>query len=33
MTWLSLFPNLRILRVNPRLPRVRNVPEGVTISA
>ncbi|MGW2285957.1 hypothetical protein [Streptomyces phaeochromogenes] len=33
MSWLSLFPNLRVLRVNPRLPRVRNVPEGVTITA
>ncbi|MEU9785823.1 hypothetical protein AB0H92_33490 [Streptomyces phaeochromogenes] len=33
MSWLSLFPNLQVLRVNPRLPRVRNVPEGVTITA
>ncbi|MPY64654.1 NACHT domain-containing protein, partial [Streptomyces spongiae] len=33
MSWLSRFPNLRVLRVNPRLPRVRNVPEGVTITA
>ncbi|MGW7069597.1 NACHT domain-containing protein [Streptomyces sp. NPDC054855] len=33
MSWLSRFPNLTVLRVNPRLPRVRNVPEGVTITA
>ncbi|MGP4049227.1 hypothetical protein [Streptomyces sp. 2A115] len=33
MTWLSGFPDLRVLRVNPRLPRVRNVPEGVRITA
>ncbi|WP_151477667.1 NACHT domain-containing protein [Streptomyces albicerus] len=33
MSWLSRFPRLRVLRVNPRLPRVRNVPEGVTITA
>jgi hypothetical protein len=33
MSWLSRFPNLRVLRVNPRLPRVRNVPEGVRITA
>ncbi|MEW2388992.1 NACHT domain-containing protein [Streptomyces venezuelae] len=33
MSWLSRFPGLRVLRVNPRLPRVRNVPEGVTITA
>ncbi|MFF1380749.1 NACHT domain-containing protein [Streptomyces sp. NPDC058308] len=33
MAWLARFPHLRVLRVNPRLPRVRNVPEGVTITA
>ncbi|MEV0257948.1 NACHT domain-containing protein [Streptomyces sp. NPDC050732] len=33
MSWLARFPALRVLRVNPRLPRVRNVPEGVTITA
>ncbi|WP_190083953.1 NACHT domain-containing protein [Streptomyces longisporoflavus] len=33
MSWLSRFPNLSVLRVNPRLPRVRNVPEGVTITS
>ncbi|TPQ20814.1 NACHT domain-containing protein [Streptomyces sporangiiformans] len=33
MSWLSRFPHLRVLRVNPRLPRVRNVPEGVRITA
>ncbi|MFE0101459.1 NACHT domain-containing protein [Streptomyces sp. NPDC059009] len=33
MAWLAHFPNLRVLRVNPRLPRVRNVPEGITITA
>ncbi|MEU6125479.1 NACHT domain-containing protein [Streptomyces sp. NPDC047123] len=33
MAWLARFPGLRVLRVNPRLPRVRNVPEGVTITA
>ncbi|MCX4665376.1 NACHT domain-containing protein [Streptomyces sp. NBC_01381] len=33
MSWLTGFPNLSVLRVNPRLPRVRNVPEGVTITS
>ncbi|MEV7193840.1 NACHT domain-containing protein [Streptomyces sp. NPDC093510] len=33
MSWLARFPALRVLRVNPRLPRVRNVPEGVSITA
>ncbi|GGZ99380.1 NACHT domain-containing protein [Streptomyces bluensis] len=33
MSWLSEFTHLQVLRVNPRLPRVRNVPEGVTITA
>ncbi|MGW2170472.1 NACHT domain-containing protein [Streptomyces sp. NPDC001705] len=33
VSWLSHFPRLRILRVNPRLPRVRNVPDGVEITA
>ncbi|MFI2617683.1 NACHT domain-containing protein [Streptomyces sp. NPDC018584] len=33
MSWLARFPVLRVLRVNPRLPRLRNVPEGVTITA
>ncbi|MFH8490366.1 NACHT domain-containing protein [Streptomyces longisporoflavus] len=33
MSWLSRFPNLSVLRVNPRLPRVRNVPEGITITS
>ncbi|MGW4922147.1 NACHT domain-containing protein [Streptomyces parvulus] len=33
VSWLSRFPRLRVLRVNPRLPRVRNVPEGVEITA
>ncbi|TGB05719.1 NACHT domain-containing protein [Streptomyces sp. MZ04] len=33
MSWLAGFPNLSVLRVNPRLPRVRNVPEGVTITS
>lgn len=33
VSWLSHFPRLRVLRVNPRLPRVRNVPEGVEITA
>lgn len=33
VSWLSGFPRLRVLRVNPRLPRVRNVPDGVEITA
>ncbi|GAA4010400.1 NACHT domain-containing protein [Streptomyces marokkonensis] len=33
LSWLSVFPRLRVLRVNPRLPRVRNVPDGVDITA
>ncbi|WND36002.1 NACHT domain-containing protein [Streptomyces sp. BB1-1-1] len=33
VSWLSGFPRLRVLRVNPRLPRVRNVPNGVQITA
>lgn len=33
MSWLARFPNLSVLRVNPRLPRVRNVPEGITITS
>ncbi|MGW7277983.1 NACHT domain-containing protein [Streptomyces sp. NPDC054844] len=33
VSWLSGFPRLRVLRVNPRLPRVRNVPNGVEITA
>ncbi|MEV0527208.1 NACHT domain-containing protein [Streptomyces sp. NPDC050439] len=33
MSWLSRFPNLSVLRVNPRLRRVRNVPEGITITS
>ncbi|MFC7887217.1 NACHT domain-containing protein [Streptomyces sp. NPDC057376] len=33
LSWLSGFPRLRVLRVNPRLPRVRNVPDGVEITA
>ncbi|MEG3628394.1 NACHT domain-containing protein [Streptomyces poriticola] len=33
VSWLSRFPRLRVLRVNPRLPRVRNVPSGVEITA
>ncbi|MFR9795236.1 NACHT domain-containing protein [Streptomyces sp. MS06] len=33
VSWLSGFPRLRVLRVNPRLPRVRNVPEGVEITS
>ncbi|GAA2104902.1 NACHT domain-containing protein [Streptomyces albiaxialis] len=31
MDWLSAFPHLTTLRVNPRLPRVTGVPEGVRI--
>ncbi|MGW8381097.1 NACHT domain-containing protein [Streptomyces sp. ODS28] len=31
MTWLTAFPHLRTLRINPRLPRVTGVPEGVRI--
>ncbi|MTE20394.1 NACHT domain-containing protein [Streptomyces sp. TRM43335] len=31
MGWLSAFPRLRALRVNPRLPRVSGVPEGIRI--
>ncbi|MET7360610.1 hypothetical protein ABZS76_19470 [Streptomyces sp. NPDC005562] len=30
---LVRLPVLRVLRVNPRLPRVRNVPERITITA
>ena len=33
VSWLSGLPRLRVLRVNPRLPRVRNVPNGVEITA
>ena len=33
MEWLSAFPSLTTLRVNPRLPRVSGVPEGVRIIA
>ncbi|MFC4495237.1 NACHT domain-containing protein [Streptomyces ovatisporus] len=33
MEWLSAFPALTTLRVNPRLPRVSGVPEGVRIIA
>ncbi|MFJ8805708.1 hypothetical protein [Streptomyces sp. NPDC102490] len=33
VSWLTGFPRLRVLRVNPRLPRVRNVPDGVEITA
>ncbi|MEU7213713.1 NACHT domain-containing protein [Streptomyces sp. NPDC044989] len=33
VSWLSGLPRLRVLRVNPRLPRVRNVPDGVEITA
>ncbi|MBZ6132981.1 NACHT domain-containing protein [Streptomyces olivaceus] len=33
VSWLAGFPRLRLLRVNPRLPRVRNVPDGVEITA
>ncbi|MFE1027264.1 NACHT domain-containing protein [Streptomyces sp. NPDC058818] len=33
VSWLSGFPRLRVLRVNPRLPRVWNVPNGVEITA
>ncbi|MEV5980854.1 NACHT domain-containing protein [Streptomyces sp. NPDC052114] len=33
MSWLDRLPALRVLRVNPRLPRLRNVPEGITITA
>lgn len=33
MEWLSAFPALTTLRVNPRLPRVSGVPEGVRILA
>jgi hypothetical protein len=31
MEWLSAFPSLTTLRVNPRLPRVSGVPDGVRI--
>ncbi|NSC23179.1 NACHT domain-containing protein [Streptomyces albus subsp. chlorinus] len=31
MGWLAAFPNLTTLRVNPRLPRVTGVPEGIRI--
>jgi hypothetical protein len=31
MEWLEAFPRLTTLRVNPRLPRVTGVPEGVRI--
>lgn len=31
MEWLSAFPKLTTLRVNPRLPRVSGVPEGIRI--
>lgn len=33
MEWLSEFPSLTTLRVNPRLPRVSGVPDGVRIIA
>ncbi|WP_314178320.1 NACHT domain-containing protein [Streptomyces winkii] len=33
MEWLSEFPSLTTLRVNPRLPRVSGVPHGVRIIA
>lgn len=31
MEWLSAFPHLTTLRVNPRLPRVSGVPDGIRI--
>ncbi|MCF6523681.1 NACHT domain-containing NTPase [Streptomyces sp. JJ36] len=31
MEWLAAFPRLTTLRVNPRLPRVSGVPEGIRI--
>ncbi len=31
MEWLSAFPSLTTLRVNPRLPRVSGVPDGIRI--
>lgn len=31
MDWLAAFPHLTTLRVNPRLPRVSGVPEGIRI--
>ncbi|MGX9228159.1 hypothetical protein ACWV95_21720 [Streptomyces albus] len=33
MGWLAAFPNLTTLRVNPRLPRVSGVPDGIRILA
>ncbi|MGY1455985.1 NACHT domain-containing protein [Streptomyces sp. SS8] len=33
MGWLSAFPRLHTIRVNPRLPRVGGVPEGIRIIA
>ncbi|MGY1437246.1 NACHT domain-containing protein [Streptomyces reniochalinae] len=33
MGWLAAFPQLTTLRVNPRLPRVSGVPEGIRILA